>query len=124
MGTAGPNWNRDTKDIIAWLRRLEKDQPLLVTGISQEHVSGRVMKKGQTAGEARDAHPEVLSRSGKLRVHRRRASQVQHLLALVDVMRETKAPVPLVSNEEAAAKLPVPVLAVADSDEGQEQGVV
>ena len=41
IGTAAPNWNLETKKITAWLRRLEKDQPFLITGISDEHVSGR-----------------------------------------------------------------------------------
>jgi len=41
MGTNGVNWGREPRDIVTWLRRLEKDQPFVLTGVSCEHVSGR-----------------------------------------------------------------------------------
>jgi Domain of unknown function (DUF4253) len=45
MGTNGVNWNLDSKKIIAWLRKLEKQQPLVITGVSGEHVSARFTTK-------------------------------------------------------------------------------
>src|SRR5262245_20016199 len=45
MGTNGVNWNLDSKKIIAWLRKLEKQQPLVITGASNEHVSARFTTK-------------------------------------------------------------------------------
>jgi hypothetical protein len=45
MKTTGPNWSLKTQDIIQWLRRLEKAQPFIVTGINCEHVSGRFTTK-------------------------------------------------------------------------------
>jgi hypothetical protein len=45
MGTNGVNWNLDAKKIIAWLRKLEKQQPLVITGVSNEHVSARFTTK-------------------------------------------------------------------------------
>ena len=45
VGTAGPNWDIATKQVVAWLRRLEKKQPFILTGISDEHVSGRFTTK-------------------------------------------------------------------------------
>ena len=41
MKTSGVNWNRSTADIVRWLRRLEKTQLFILTGISGEHVGGR-----------------------------------------------------------------------------------
>jgi Domain of unknown function (DUF4253) len=45
METSAPNHNRDTKKIVAWLRKLEKTQPFIITGASYEHVSGRFTTK-------------------------------------------------------------------------------
>lgn len=45
MQTNGTNWNRSTADIVRWLRRLEKRQPFILTGISGEHVAGRFTTK-------------------------------------------------------------------------------
>ena len=45
METNGINWDLETPDIAAWLRRLEKEQPFVLTGISSEHVSGRFTTK-------------------------------------------------------------------------------
>jgi hypothetical protein len=45
LGTNGVNWDLETQDIISWLRRLEKEQPFILTGISWEHVSGRFTTK-------------------------------------------------------------------------------
>lgn len=45
MGTDGTNWGLKPRDIVAWLRRLEKEQPFIVTGVSGEHVSGRFTTK-------------------------------------------------------------------------------
>jgi hypothetical protein len=45
MQTRGVNWNRSTADIVRWLRRMEKKQPFILTGISEEHVAGRFTTK-------------------------------------------------------------------------------
>jgi hypothetical protein len=41
MQTSGPNWNITTQKVIAWLRKLEKTQPFILTGASHEHIRGR-----------------------------------------------------------------------------------
>jgi hypothetical protein len=45
LGTSGANWGLEPQDIVRWLRRLEKEQPFILTGISAEHVSGRFTTK-------------------------------------------------------------------------------
>jgi hypothetical protein len=45
MKTDGVNWNLDSKKIIAWLRKLEKQQPFIITGVSGEHISARFTTK-------------------------------------------------------------------------------
>jgi hypothetical protein len=63
MKTSGVNWNRSTADIVRWLRRLEKTQPFILTGISGEHVGGRFTTKlrqpAKVAQEIMEFSPDV-----------------------------------------------------------------
>ncbi len=40
VGTADPNGDRTTADIVDWLRRLHDDHPLSLTGLSSDRVQG------------------------------------------------------------------------------------
>lgn len=51
MGTAAPNYDITTKQIVAWLRKLAKDQPFVLTTVNAEYLGGRFTTKVKDVDE-------------------------------------------------------------------------
>ena len=51
VGTAAPNYDITTKQIVAWLRRLAKDQPFVLTTVNAEYLGGRFTTKVKEVDE-------------------------------------------------------------------------
>jgi hypothetical protein len=43
VGTNGCNYDQSTDDIIAWLRRLEREQPFVITAVAHDLVEGHFL---------------------------------------------------------------------------------
>ena len=51
VGTAAPNYDITTKRIVAWLRKLEKDQPFVLTTVNVEYLGGHFTTSVKDADE-------------------------------------------------------------------------
>jgi len=51
VGTEAPNYDITTKQIVAWLRKLAKDQPFVLTTVNAEYLGGRFTTKVKDVDE-------------------------------------------------------------------------
>ena len=49
MGTSAGNYEMDTENVIAWLRRLQRIQPFTITGVGHDFLSGKFTSKIKNA---------------------------------------------------------------------------
>jgi hypothetical protein len=63
VGTSGANWNVGVKDVVAWLRKLEKDQPFTLTTVAEDSVGGsfdaKVKRPEELAWRVLDLCPDL-----------------------------------------------------------------